>query len=251
MHDTCAASDIESLRAIRDPAVDLVKWFAIFTMCIDHLRIVWPALGGLGAPGRLSFPLFCLVIAANVYRTRKGELLTRSNLRYALMIVVFSSLSQAPYLRFFGASAFGLNVLPTLGLGLVVAWGLHHRTYLAWGLAFIAVAVALKYKTMLMYGVFGVSLPAVLLVALRSDNFFVWYLSGVTALMANGSASIFIMELDAYDNLRLGVSFVAPIFGLWLLRQRIEFDVPAIGVWGYGFYPVHMMLFALIKQSAI
>ena len=58
----------------RDTSLDLIKWLAMLTMLLDHLRYVWPETGWLFVVGRLAFPLFCLGIAANVARSRAGEL---------------------------------------------------------------------------------------------------------------------------------------------------------------------------------
>ena len=53
----------------RDAGLDLVKWLAMLSMLLDHLRYLWPDAYGLFVVGRLAFPLFCLGIAANVART--------------------------------------------------------------------------------------------------------------------------------------------------------------------------------------
>ena len=52
----------------RDAGLDLVKWLAMLSMLIDHLRYLWPDVYALFVIGRLAFPLFCLGIAANVVR---------------------------------------------------------------------------------------------------------------------------------------------------------------------------------------
>ena len=54
----------------RSSSLDLIKWLAMLTMVIDHLRLVWPEISNLFIPGRLSFPLFCVAIAANVARSK-------------------------------------------------------------------------------------------------------------------------------------------------------------------------------------
>ncbi|MNJ24747.1 TraX protein [compost metagenome] len=98
-------------------------------MVIDHLRLVWPEMGDLFIVGRLAFPLFCVAIAANVARTRPGELLTTANGRYLILMVLFAIISEVPY-RYISTSGL-FNVLVTLTLGLLVTWGIHHRTRLA------------------------------------------------------------------------------------------------------------------------
>lgn len=109
----------------RDAGLDLVKWLAMLSMLIDHLRYLWPDAYGLFIIGRLAFPLFCLSIAANVTRTRPGELFSEGNARYLGWLLVFSLISELPYRELSPESA-TLNVMPTLLLGLLVAWGVHH-----------------------------------------------------------------------------------------------------------------------------
>ena len=65
----------------RSSSLDLIKWLAMLAMVIDHLRLVWPEMSTLFIPVRLSFPLFCVAIAANVVRSKPGELLTLANSR--------------------------------------------------------------------------------------------------------------------------------------------------------------------------
>ncbi|HCH7771274.1 TPA: conjugal transfer protein TraX, partial [Pseudomonas aeruginosa] len=82
----------------RDAGLDLIKWLAMLTMVIDHLRYLWPqAEGWLFFIGRLAFPLFCLGIAANVSRSRPGQLYTTGNARYLIWLGVFSVVSELPY----------------------------------------------------------------------------------------------------------------------------------------------------------
>lgn len=126
----------------RDAGLDLVKWLAMLSMLIDHLRYLWPDAYGLFVIGRLAFPLFCLGIAANVVRTQSGELFSESNARYLGWLLAFSLLSELPY-RLLSPESATLNVMPTLSLGLLVAWGIHHADRNCLFLAIAALVVAL------------------------------------------------------------------------------------------------------------
>lgn len=59
----------------RDGALDLLKWLALLSMVLDHLRYVGFSADWLYVPGRLAFPWFCLAMAANLSRdgSRKME----------------------------------------------------------------------------------------------------------------------------------------------------------------------------------
>ncbi len=126
----------------RDAGLGLVKWLAMLSMLIDHLRYLWPDAYGLFVIGRLAFPLFCLGIAANVARTRSGELFSECNARYLGWLLAFSLLSELPY-RLLSPESATLNVMPILSLGLLLAWGIHHADRNSLFLAATALVVAL------------------------------------------------------------------------------------------------------------
>ena len=105
---------------MRSAGLDLVKWMAIGTMVADHMRYIWPAAQGLFIVGRFAFPLFCLAMAVNV--ARAGN----SSLRYLGWLLAFAVLSEAPY-RWLDHESQTFSIIPTLTLGLLVAWGVQHQ----------------------------------------------------------------------------------------------------------------------------
>ncbi|MDD1152328.1 conjugal transfer protein TraX [Pseudomonas sp. TNT2022 ID357] len=223
----------------RSNSLDLIKWLAILTMVIDHLRLVWPEMSNLFIPGRLSFPLFCVAIAANVARSKQGELLTATNGRYLALMLFFAAISEAPY-RYISTSG-SFNVLVTLALGLVIAWGWQHRTLLSSATALMAAAVAYVLDDPLMYGFYGALVPTAVLVAIKTPGV-LWFLPAVLCLLSNTRSSIVTraLDLEAYSVLALSSAFAAPLIGLWLLRQTFTFKVWPVGQWGYWFYPGHL-----------
>lgn len=52
-------SESSRLVAERHAGQDLIKWIALITMVLDHMRLAWPATSDLFVLGRLSFPLGC------------------------------------------------------------------------------------------------------------------------------------------------------------------------------------------------
>lgn len=166
----------------RDAGLDLVKWLAMLSMLIDHLRYLWPDAYGLFVIGRLGFPLFCLGIATNVVRTQSGELFSESNARYLGWLLAFSLLSELPY-RLLSPESATLNVMPTLSLGLLVAWGVHHADRKSLLIATSALVVALLLHRQLMYGVIGVMLPAAFVIGLKAVRW--WPLPVALAVLAN------------------------------------------------------------------
>ncbi|MGV8863877.1 MAG: TraX family protein [Pseudomonas sp.] len=230
----------------RDAALDLLKWLAMLSMVLDHLRYVgWP-VDFLYVPGRFAFPWFCLAIAANLARGGVGQV-EGIQWRYLAWLLVFAGLAELPY-RLFMPHADTLNVLPTLGLGLLVAQGWRDRTPWALCLAGVALLVAAVFQAQLMFGFFGVALPLAFLWVLRGP----WYgalLPGLVCLASNAWPEMFAAARwgDSVSILAITVCLVAPLVGLALLRTRLTVAVWPMRRWAYAIYPVHFLLLVGVR----
>nr|WP_298145622.1 TraX family protein [uncultured Pseudomonas sp.] len=231
----------------RDPGLDLLKWLALLSMLLDHLRHVWPQLYALYIPGRLAFPLFCLAIAANLARpSAQGH--RPIPLRYLGLLLGFALLSEWPY-RLLAPAPQSLNVLPTLALGLLIAAGLQHPYGQRRWLGLAALLVALLGHSWLMFGFAGTLLPAAFLFALRRPaSGWIWPL--LLCLLANYWPPFYIDALhgDAFAWAVILSCIVAPPLGLWLLRQPLALAVPPVRRWAYLFYPGHLLLLAGLRE---
>lgn len=229
---------------VRDGALDLLKWLALLSMVLDHLRYVGLNLDGLYVPGRLAFPWFCLAIAANLHRVRHAPV--TGQWRYLGWLLLFSMISEVPY-RMFIDDADTLNVLPTLALGLLVARGWQHKALFDRGLALIALMIAGVFSTHLMFGFFGVLLPlAMLLVFSRR-----WYFSvlpGLVCVAAN-QWQILLNSGTLVAILGLAACLIAPLAGLLLLRHAKHASAPAMRRWAYALYPLHFLLLLLVRKA--
>lgn len=247
------ASDrkIQRRRAImhmtqRDGALDLLKWLALLSMVLDHLRYVGYSLDLLYVPGRLAFPWFCLAMAANLSRSRQ----VTPQWRYLGWLILFSAISEIPY-RMYIPDPDTLNVLPTLALGLLVARGWQQKTLPSRLLAVAVLVLAAVFTEYLMFGVFGVLLPLAMLLVIKRP----WYFSllpGLICLAANQWEVL-------YYSARLGNSaaipgiatcLIAPWLGLFLLRHARRINPPPMRRWAYALYPLHFLLLLLVRQIA-
>ncbi|MFP5425461.1 MAG: TraX family protein [Gammaproteobacteria bacterium] len=230
---------------MRSAGLDLVKWLAILTMVADHLRYLWPQADGLFIVGRLAFPLFALALAINVGRSHPLAWPSAKSARYLGWLLVFSVVSEAPY-RWLDNGSTTFNVIPTLTLGLLVAWGVHHRPSAARWLAAGAALFAAVYSDQLMYGLPGVLLPAAVVVA-RSRGGATWLLPCALAVAGNLTNS-WLREhpLLPISVLILSVAALAIPAGCWLLGQDYR-RVPRVGRWGYLFYPLHLLAIKLLQ----
>ncbi|HGA2317829.1 TPA: TraX family protein [Pseudomonas putida] len=223
---------------MRSAGLDLVKWMAIGTMVADHMRYIWPAAQGLFIVGRFAFPLFCLAMAVNV--ARAGN----SSLRYLGWLLAFAVLSEAPY-RWLDHESQTFSIIPTLTLGLLVAWGVQHQQ--SWvrlaGLAAILLAACCSER--LMYGLPGVLLPAGWLLARRLGGLS-WLLPCLLAVAGNLTNSWLREHLGApMTLLTMAAAALAIPVGCLLLRVA-HWPVPAVRRWGYLFYPAHLLLIKVL-----
>lgn len=233
--------------AARHTGQDLIKWIALVTMVLDHMRLAWPATSGLFVLGRLSFPLFCLAVAINVSRNPQGELFTRSNGRYLALLLLFAALSEVPY-RLAGSSG-TFNVLVTLALGLMVAWGVQHRTLESLLVAGAAMVAGYVLSEPLMYGFYGVLVPAALVLAIkRPERFLV--IPVALCVLINTRTDLFerAAQLEPFAILALLTAALAPLLGLALFRARLPFKVWPVTQWSYWFYPGHLLALSGIRQ---
>ncbi|MFJ4386282.1 TraX family protein [Pseudomonas sp. NPDC089408] len=229
---------------MRSAGLDLVKWMAMLTMVADHLRFLWPEADGLFVLGRLAFPLFCLAIAVNVGRVRAGALYTRGNVRYLGLMLLFTLLSEPAY-RWLDSGVQTFSVMPTLVLGLVIAWAVHHPLLSARVLGFAGLLVGWGFSEQLMYGLPGVLLPAAWLMARRLRGV-AWLLPCLLAMGGNLTNSWLLGHLLApFTLLTLMATALAIPVGMLLLRHD-DWRVPAVGRWGYLFYPVHLLVIKVL-----
>src|SRR3546814_8939042 len=72
--------------------------------------------------------------------------------------------------------------LVTLALGLVIAWGCHHRTLLSSTMALVSAAIACVLNDPLMFGFYGALVPASLLMVINKPAVF-WLLPASLCLL--------------------------------------------------------------------
>lgn len=233
----------------RNKALDLLKWLAMLSMVMDHLRYVGWYADWLYVPGRLAFPWFCLAIAVNLARSRTNAVQSGVQWKYLTWMAVFALLAEVPYRLFMTDEAYTLNVLPTLALGLLVAQGWVGRALAVRVMGFAALGVAVLFSDHLMFGAFGVLLPLACLLVLQRP---IWLaiVPGVICLFSNAWRQI-IDGTQWGDPISVGaliVCLLGPVLGMLLLRSQSPFAVLPMRRWAYAIYPVHFLLLLGLRQ---
>lgn len=196
----------------------------------------------------MSFPLFCLAIAANVARSEPRAIFSDDDSRYLMWLMAFSLISEVPYQVFF-PSASSLNIFPTLAFGLVIAWGVHHHWRFAKAIAIAASCLAYALSEPLMYGFLGTLIPAALVIAIKHRAGW-WLMPAALCVAINASRHLLegLAALQLYPLLVLGIAFVAPLLGLWLLASKPAVRVWPVKRWAYPFYPAHLLALHLLRE---
>ncbi len=235
---------------MRNKSLDLLKWFAIAMMVIDHLRLIqfFSSYNNLLVTiGRFAFPTFCFILAVNFKRISKNKNTTAIK-SYLVNLGVFSLISELPY-RMLEKDPVTINVMPTLLLGLIfmVLADFQHKHKA--GLIILFVLFLTYTNQWLMYGAVGVFLPYACLIALRyQDKKILVLLTMAIAALCN--AQYLISGIRAFPVLVLSISSFAALAILlcfFLIRKNLSWSVAPVGHWGYWFYPVHLFIFSLFN----
>lgn len=238
----------------RIPVLDLIKWLAIATMVMDHSRAIWPSLQVLTVPGRLAFPLFCLVMACNVARQQRGSLNSPGNVRYLGSLLFFGVISQPMFYAVFGQD---LNIFWLLSSALTIALAAHHRTPGALLLGALGAALAIVFHDQLGYHAVGVLIPAAMVLALRGKGTARWAWVGASCALCC-LANMLVPEVwTVLLSGEIGAvvvavaAFFAPLAGFWLVSTKLTLTIKPVGRWGYLFYPMHLGLLALLRNFSL
>lgn len=238
-----------STRPLRDRALDLLKWLAMLSMVLDHLRYVGWSADWLYVPGRLAFAWFCLAIAVNVRRSTARAEWAGVNWKYLTWLGVFSVIAELPYRLYMAGEVTTFNVMPTLVLGLLVAQGVASRVWSVRAMGVVALGLGVAFAPHWMFGAFGVLLPAAFLLVLRG-SLWLAVVPGIVCLLSNEWSRIIDGMLWG-DPISIGAliaCLLGPLLGLALLRCRPGFGVWPMRKWAYVIYPLHFLALYVLRS---
>ena len=211
-----------------------LKLIACVTMLIDHIGAVFlPYVLWLRIIGRISFPIYCFLLA-------EGVQYTRSPLKYGLRLLLVAVISELPYdLLFYGQFTWARNsVMVTLLLGF--AAGIAMKQFSGWSKLIASIPFLLAGRCLGgSYGMYGVAMVVIFL--LTKD---VPYRSAVQFLLI----VLLSLRMSGFPG-RIGIQFYAvfatiPIF-LYSGKKRSRSKALQ---WSFTlFYPAHLLLLLLIR----
>ncbi len=228
-----------------------LKLLAMALMLCDHLWAALPAAPDLLTHiGRIAFPIFAFQIA-------EGFAWTHDRKRYLLRMLAFAALSEVPFDLFYGGTVFypfHQNVMFTFVLAILLLLGVEkfrkkgRVPYLLAAVAAVLLGYALGTVTMVDY--YGCGVVTVLLFYLCRGWKWGWLPELAGLLYLNG-------EVLAGEELTVfGVTFpeqglaVLALVPILCYRGRQGSHSRAIQYACYAFYPVHMLVLALVQRLA-
>lgn len=214
-----------------------LKIIACVTMLADHIGAAFLPWMWLRVIGRLSFPIFCFLLAEGIAHTRNP-------VKYGLRLFIGTLLAEIPFdLLFSGRLDWGnQSVMVTLLLGFLMAmWGKKTRNILLpFGVCFFA-AELLNSD----YGGVGVALVALFVVTEQKPRKVLIRLLGMVVLMLlMGSVEVTVGIVDVPIQM-FAVLAMIPI--CLYSGRKVTGDVWIQRLF-YLFYPAHLMILWIVSQ---
>lgn len=228
---------------------------AMTLMLMDHLwATLLPAQDWLTCAGRLAFPIFAFMAVEGYFHTHSFQ-------KYALRMLLFAVLSEVPFDLMYGGTCFypvHQNVIWTLLLGLLgirlmeaVRQKGKRWLYLLVSVLIVIAGAALGTLGMVDYYGAGV-LTVLIFYFFRGRKW--WCLLGqllalywVNVELLGGlmyPVTLFGMDFELCQQ---GLALLA-LIPIWLYRGRQGYHSKPFQYACYAFYPVHMLVLALVLR---
>lgn len=228
---------------------------AMALMLMDHLwATLLPAQDWLTCAGRLAFPIFAFMAVEGYFHTHSFQ-------KYALRMLLFAVLSEVPFDLMYGGTCFypvHQNVIWTLLLGLLgirlmeaVRQKGKRWLYLLVSILIVIAGAALGTLGMVDYYGAGV-LTVLIFYFFRGRKW--WCLLGqllalywVNVELLGGlmyPVTLFGMDFELCQQ---GLALLA-LIPIWLYRGRQGYHSKPFQYACYAFYPVHMLVLALVLR---
>lgn len=208
-----------------------LKLIAMISMAIDHTgAVLFPEATWLRIIGRLAFPIYCFLLVEGFYYTKDVK-------KYIVRLGVFALISEIPFdLAFYGKifAPVHQNVFFTLCIGLIL-------------IAFLEKNKEETNKTKkVLLDILVTFLCLLLATILRTDYIFIGVVIILCFYYFRESVVSKIVSIS-FINILLGKTQSFGIFSLLFIFLYNGKKGPGMKYFFYAFYPVHLVILALIK----
>lgn len=235
-----------------------IRLAAICAMLCDHILVtIAPEHSWLTYIGRIAFPLFAFLVAEGFYHTT-------SRSAYFVRILLLAAISEIPFdLMRSGklSDPETQNVLWTLALGLLTIIAVHYvktriDNVVATGAAAVAAATFTMYLADdLLTDYYGYGVLTVLLFYIMRDLRYeklgqLFGLTLINVVWMNGAVVTWHINETALS-LPLQSFALFSLFFIWKYNETRGPDNTILRYMSYAFYPVHMLILALMALNGI
>ena len=215
-----------------------LKFLACATMLIDHIgAIFFPQAQWLRMIGRLSFPIYCFLLA-------EGVKYTRNALKYGLRLLIIAIITELPYdLLFRGEFTWAKNsVMITLLLGFCAGICIKHSP----GLLKLLVPLPFLFISRYTNGSYGMNGVAMIVLFLLTQE--IPFQRSIQFILI----TLLSLRMAGFPD-RLGIQFyaVAAMIPIALYSGEKRNHNKAMQ-WAFTlFYPLHIIILLLIQTAMV
>lgn len=208
----------------------LLKWFAIYTMFIDHFNHIFfdSRYLLLTTIGRFAFPIFAYLLVYNYLFNSKNQE------KVLLRLGVFALFSQPFFYISFGYPFFYLNIFFDLWAGLVLVHILREKYQNIKFLLIIIIFILLPFYN---YSYRGIVFIIATYLYLEQPNQLKLIIFIVTAFMINGSTHII---YNIFSLFTIGVIYLTSQTTIFFSYNKNH------SLWFYFFYPLHIIIIKIL-----
>ena len=219
---------------------EALKLIACITMLIDHVGAVFfPSVVWLRIIGRISFPIYCFLLA-------EGAAYTKNAGKYALRLLICAILSEIPHDLAFGQpfslGFFTVMMTMLIGFGMLWAMGKTDKWWIK--LPIIGVAMVIARTLNVSYGWRGILVIAIF--AFTRKKRFAWAVQLVLLAVLFWTMSSTKIAIGSF-RLPIQVLGVLALIPIHLYSGRKITKNKWVQWSFYLFYPLHLLALYLIK----
>jgi len=217
-----------------------LKIIACVTMICDHIKYVFPTLNVeiMEFLGRMSFPLFSLLIVESYTHTRNMK-------KYIFRLVVLAIISQYPFMSFRSAylsDRFMLDVIFTFLLGIAAMMVLDKKWNDLIKALLVALILFLGQEVNVDYSLYGVTMVILFFITRNNKvarNILITILVTVFYVMS--------YKYDLIHNMMVVCSYMGTLSSLFVINLYNGEEGKKIKYFYYIFYPTHLYFFYLLS----